>query len=145
MCDRHPHEQLIREFHDHQNCFYAGGAQAPVAAMLSDDVAWHVPGHSALAGDYRGRDEVLRYFARRRELANATFRIDVRGVLADDERAVILAAGELEHGGRAFAWGTVVIFRLARGRIAECWTVPYDQDAFDEIWSSPVGSILAPY
>jgi uncharacterized protein len=136
MSDPHPNTQLIRDFHDRQNRFYAGGDQEPVRAMLTENVAWHVPGASAIAGDYQGRDEVLRYFARRRKLADATFRIHVRGALADDERTVILAGGEVEQGGETFAWGTVGIFRIAEGRIAECWVVPYDQDAFDEIWSS---------
>jgi ketosteroid isomerase-like protein len=136
IADSHPHAQLVRDFHDRQNRFYAGGDQGPVRVMLTDDVVWHVPGHSAISGDYRGRDEVLRYFARRRKLADATFRIDVHGVLADGERAVILAGGEIERGGEVFAWGTVGIFRIAECRIAECWVVPYDQDAFDQIWSS---------
>ena len=135
MAVLHPHAQLIRDFHERQNRFYAGGDQAPVRAMLADDVVWHVPGNSPIAGEHRGRDTVLRYFAKRRQLADATFRIDVRGVLADDERAVILAAGEVEQDGERLAWGTVAIFRLADGRIAECWVVPYDQEAFDEIWS----------
>jgi ketosteroid isomerase-like protein/uncharacterized membrane protein len=104
--------------------------------MLAVDVAWHVPGVSALAGEYRGRDEVLRYFTRRRQLADATFRIAVRGVLAEDERTVVLARGEAEFGGERFAWGTVAIFRVADGRIAECWVVPHDLEAFDRIWSS---------
>jgi uncharacterized protein len=139
MSDHHPHAQLVRQFHDLQNRFYAGGEQEPVGAMLTDDVTWHVPGHSAIAGDYRGRGEVLRYFARRRELAEATFRIDLRGVLADDERAVILAAGEVQAGKETLSWGTVGIFRLADGKIAECWVVPYDQRSFDAVWSSAVG------
>jgi uncharacterized protein len=134
MADPHPNALLIREFHECQNRFYAGGNQAPVRAMLAEDVIWHVPGDSAIAGEHRGRDAVLRHFANRRELARATFRIDVRGVLADDERAVILAAGEVQRGGESFAWGTVGIFRLAGGEIAECWVVPYDQSAFDRIW-----------
>jgi ketosteroid isomerase-like protein len=135
MSEPHPNTQLIRDFHDCQNHFYAGGDQEPVRAMLTENVIWHVPGASVIAGDYQGRDEVLRYFARRRELADATFRIDVRGVLADNERTVILAGGEVEHDGETFAWGTVGIFRVAEDRIAECWVVPYDQNAFDEIWS----------
>jgi hypothetical protein len=139
MPDPHPHAQLIRDFHDRQNRFYAGGDQEPVRAMLTDDVVWHVPGHNAITGEHRGRDEVLRYFARRRQLANATFRIDVRGVLADDQRTVILATGALEHGGETFTWGTVAIFRIAAGQIAECWVVPYDQETYDEIWSSVNG------
>jgi ketosteroid isomerase-like protein len=138
MSDRHPHAQLVREFHDRQNRFYAGGEQGPVAAMLTEDVTWHVPGLSAIAGDHQGRDEVLRHFARRRELADATFRIDVRGVLADDDRAVILAGGEAELGGERCSWGTVGVFRVADGRIAECWVMPHDQQAFDRIWSAVV-------
>lgn len=133
--EEHPHARLIRDFHERQNRFYAGGDPGPPQAMLAEDVVWHVPGASALAGDHRGREEVLRYFARRRELARATFRIDVRGVIADQERAVILAGGEVELAGERLAWGTVGIFRIARGKIAECWVIPNDQDAFDRIWS----------
>jgi hypothetical protein len=32
----------------------------------------------------------------------------------------------------------VRVFRIAAGMIAECWVLPYDQYAFDEIWSSAV-------
>ena len=112
----HPNARLIREFHDAQNRFYAGGDQEHVRAMLAEDVAWHVPGRSAIAGDYGGRDEVLGYFLTRRELARATFRIHVRGVLADDERAVIFAGGQVERHGETSAWETVGVFRIADGR-----------------------------
>jgi uncharacterized protein len=137
--EEHPHARLVRDFHERQNRFYAGGDQRQVSPMLAEDVVWHVPGRSALAGDHRGREEVLRYFARRRELARATLRIDVRGVIADGERAVILAGGEVEQAGARLAWGTVGIFRVARGKIAECWVIPNDQDAFDRIWSVRAG------
>jgi hypothetical protein len=131
----HPNARLIREFHDRQNTFYAGGGQAPAGALLAEDVAWHVPGRSAIAGDYRGRDEVLRHFAARRKLAHRTFRITVRGVLADDERAVIFASGEAGRDGSRRAWETVAVFRVAHGKIAECWVLPYDQQQFDEVWA----------
>jgi ketosteroid isomerase-like protein len=136
MAREHPNAQLIRDFHDAQNRFYAGGDQAPAGALLTADVAWHVPGRSAIAGDYRGRDEVLRYFAARRDLAQATFRITVRSVLADDERAVIFAGGEVQRNGHRSTWETVSVFRIDAGKIAECWVLPYDQYAFDAIWSA---------
>jgi ketosteroid isomerase-like protein len=138
MSVEHPHAQVIRDFHDGQNRFYAGGDQESVGALLTDDVTWHVPGRSAIAGDYRGRDEVLRHFANRRSLAPATFRIRVHGVLADDKRAAILATGELGLGDEASSWGTVAVFRMSEGRIAECWVRPYDQGVFDDVWSSAV-------
>ncbi len=103
MSEHHPNTQLIRDFHDCQNRFYAGGDQEPVRAMLTKNVIWHVPGASAIAGDYRGRDEVLRYFARRRELADATFRIDVRGVLADFRRKATSPTQTLTRAATACA------------------------------------------
>jgi uncharacterized protein len=130
-----PNERLIRDFHERQNRFYAGGDQQAVRAMLAEDVVWHVPGDSAIAGQHRGREQVLGMFARRRDLAAATFRIDVRGVLADDQRTVILAGCQMQNGGHMHAWGTVGIFRIASDTIAECWVQPHDQAAFDEIWS----------
>ena len=135
MSEAHVNASLIREFHDAQNRFYAGGDQQHVRAMLAEDVVWHVPGRSAIAGDYLGLDEVLRYFVARRELARATFRIVVRGVLADDERAVIFAGGQVQRDGESSAWETVGVFRIAHDKIAECWVLPYDQYSFDEIWS----------
>ena len=101
--------------------------------MLAEDVVWHAPGRSAIAGDHRGREDVVRYLARR-ELARATLRIEVRGVIADAERTVILARGE--HEGERLAWGTVGDLRVADGKIAECWGIPNDQDAFDRICSA---------
>lgn len=103
--------------------------------MLTNDVTWHVPGESAIANEYRGRDEVLRHFLRRRELSETTFRITVHGVLADDERAVILAEGQCSHRGERYQWRTVAIFPVAEGQIAECWVIPYDQALFDGIWT----------
>ena len=135
MSAEHPHASLIRDFHDRQNRFYAGGEQGPAGALLAEDVVWHVPGRSAIAGDHRGREEVLRYFANRRELAHATFRIAVHAVLADDERTVILAGGEVVRDGETREWETAAVFRVADGKIAECWVFPYDQYRFDEIWA----------
>jgi hypothetical protein len=32
--------------------------------------------------------------------------------------------------------GFLGVFRVDRGRIAECWLIPFDQAAFDAIWSA---------
>jgi len=56
----HPHAQLVRDFHDHQNRFYAGGEQTSAGAMLTDDVTWHVPGESAIASEYRCTVSIFR-------------------------------------------------------------------------------------
>ena len=136
MSDVHPNVQLLRDFYEAQGRFYAGEAgPEAVTDLLADDIAWHVPGSNAIAGDYRGRDAVLDYFARRRDKADRSFRVTVRRTLADDEYVLQLAGGRATLGGRVREWETVGVYRIADGRIAECWLVPFDQRAFDEIWT----------
>jgi len=61
---------------------------AAVRDVLTDDIAWHVPGTNAIAGDYHGIDSVLDYFTRRRDLANRTFRMHPRDILTGSGDAV---------------------------------------------------------
>ena len=46
-----------------------------------------------------------------------------------------LADGQLERDGQLRTWQTVGVFRIAGGKIAECWLVPFDQYLFDELWN----------
>jgi uncharacterized protein len=132
----HTNARLLEAFYQAQAAFYAGGDDtATLRGLLADDVAWHVPGRSRIAGHYHGHQEVLGYFAARRAHAKATFRVLPRAILADDQRAVQLADGRVELNGQVRAWQTVGVFRIAEGKIAECWLLPFDQYLFDEIWS----------
>jgi len=97
---------------------------------------WHVPGRSPIAGDHDGIDAVMEYFERRRALARATFRVNVREVMARGDLVVQLAGGTAELGGRAVAWETVGVFRVRDGKIAEGRLVPFDLYLFDEVWSA---------
>ena len=47
---------VVDRLYDALGAFYAGGAEAPVRALLTGDVEWHVPGTSPIAGDYQGID-----------------------------------------------------------------------------------------
>jgi ribosomal-protein-alanine N-acetyltransferase len=127
----------VDAFYAVQRRFYAGEpVEAEMAAFLVPEIAWHVPGASAIAGHYRGQHEVLAYFRRRRDLAGRSFVITPRGTLADETRVAHFADGEAVLGGETHRWRTVGIFEVAGERIAECWLVPFDQFAFDAIWAA---------
>jgi uncharacterized protein len=129
-------EATVREFHRRQGRFYGGGEAEPLREMLADDVVWHVPGRNPIAGDHTGIDAVMGYFERRRALARATFRVNVREIMSAGDLVVQLAGGTAELGGREVAWETVGIFRVRDGKLAEGRLVPFDQYLFDEVWSS---------
>jgi ketosteroid isomerase-like protein len=129
---------VVRRFHAAQARLYGGsGAVDGVRDLLAEDVVWHVPGESAIAGEHRGVEAVLAYMDARRRLMDGTFRVVVHGAAVIAGRVVQLAGGVAVRDGRDVAWETVGVFRVAEGRIAECWLVPFDQAAFDAIWSGP--------
>jgi RNA 2',3'-cyclic 3'-phosphodiesterase len=130
---------VVRRFHAAQADVYAGsGSVDGVRELLAEDVVWHVPGASAIAGEHRGADAVLAYMDTRRRLMDGTFRVTVHGAAVIAGRVVQLAGGTAVRDGRSVAWETVGVFRVIGGRIAECWLVPFDQAAFDAIWSAEV-------
>jgi ketosteroid isomerase-like protein len=126
---------LVDRLHDALGWFYAGGDVEPVRALLDKEVEWHVPGRSAIAGDYHGIDAVLDYFAKRRDLAQRTFRMHPGEILIGDEHIAVLTDGTATIGGVEHRWSTVGLYRIREARIAACWLMPLDPVAFDAVWS----------
>jgi ketosteroid isomerase-like protein len=134
--DREEARRILASLHEAQGAFYAGGPDGPLRALLADDIVWVVPGTNAIAGEYRGVDEVMAYFARRRDLASRTFRMRPGDLLTGDgDRVAVLTDGTATIGGVERRWSTVGLYRLRGRRVAACWLLPLDQAAFDAIWS----------
>ena len=115
---------------------YAGGPVEPVADLLAEDIVWHVPGSSPIAGEHRGRSAVLEYFVARRRLARGTMRMLPKEAIADEEAVVQLVDGTAVLDGEEVSWRTVGVYRVGDGMIAEVWLVPLDLDRFNRLWSS---------
>jgi ketosteroid isomerase-like protein len=128
---------LLARLHEAQGSFYAGGPGAPLRALLADDIVWHVPGDNAIAGVYEGADAVMAYFARRRDLAARTFRMHPGDVLVGEgDHVAVLTDGTAVIDGAERSWSTVGLYRLGGDRVAACWLLPLNPDAFDAIWQS---------
>ena len=135
--DRDEARRILAALHQAQGAFYAGGAAEPLRDVLTEDVAWIVPGVNAIAGDYRGIEEVMAYFARRRDLAARSFRMHPGDLLTGDgDRVAVLTDGTATIGGSERRWSTVGLYELRDGRVAACWLLPLDPVAFDAIWSA---------
>jgi len=129
-------QSILAELHAAQNAMYAGGDLGAMRSLLTTDVEWHIPGDNMISGTYRGIDEVLEYFRRRRELAGNTLRLHPGELLVGDEFVASLTDGTAVIRGAEHRWSTVGLYRLRDGRIAACWLLALDQDAFDCVWSA---------
>ncbi len=128
---------LLDRLHRAQNEFYAGGSGAALRPILAPDITWTVPGDNRIAGTYRGLEEVLGYFRRRRDLADRTFRMKRRDVLVGDgDRIAVLTDGFAVIGHTGHRWSTVGPYDVIDEHVAACWLLPLDQRAFDAIWGA---------
>ena len=136
MVSRDEAVEVIDRLHDAQARLYGDGDPGPVRDVLTEDIAWHVPGTSPIAGSYHGIDEVIEYMLARRELAGGTFvmhRLDV--LTGSGDTVAVLTDGTVSVDGSVRRWSTVGVYRLRDGRVAECRLVPFDQAEFDDIWT----------
>src|SRR5919197_945066 len=136
MADPRETKAVVEEFLTRQREMYAGGDFTVLAELLAENVVWHVPGTSPIAGDYRGHEAVIQYFRLRRELAGGAMSIVKAGETHHEEALVQLADGRAALGGEPVVWRTAGVYRVANGRIAEAWLVPLDQEHFDRVWGA---------
>jgi hypothetical protein len=122
---------------------YAGGSGADLHQILAPDITRTVPGENQIAGTYRGLEEVLGYFRRRRDLADCMFKMSRRDVLVGEgNRVAALTDGFATIRGVDHRWSTVGLYDVVETQITACWLLPLEQRTFDAIWSGtdPIGN-----
>ena len=103
-----------------------------VRSMLADDVLFHLGGRSALAGDYKGVDEVFDFIVRLIDASEGTHHVLVRDVVADDHLAVVLCTHEMRRGEVLHRFDAVHVWELAGGKGQRLTVYPSDAYALDE-------------
>jgi uncharacterized protein len=104
---------------------------ATIGALLTDDVVYHFPGRSVVAGTYRGRDEVLGLFRTFGGLFDAPPSLASHDVVASEAHVVELATHAAVRHGTAFEWNVARVYHVDGDRIAEIWLMIGDVYAFD--------------
>jgi ketosteroid isomerase-like protein len=92
--DEHPNATAYRCTAD---AFRAGDRET-LAALIDEDVVWHIPGSGPLAGDIDGREALFRFFDRLRDVTEGTFTILLRDahLLADIPGALVNGRFDLQ-------------------------------------------------
>jgi uncharacterized protein len=130
--DEHPNAALARRIFD----AFARRDGASVVTALDDEVVWRVGGASPVAGEYRGRREVIDFLRMTTQATDGSYRSSLLYALADDERAVaVYRARGARPDGREIDIEQILLCRVRDGRFVEVVAVPTDQRAFDAFWS----------
>ena len=108
-----------------------------VLGAYHEDFVLHYMGESPLAGTHEGREAALQ------ALGLASFRtsrklIEVEDVLVGDDLGALVAIEEIGDPPRRVR--RVLLYRVAEGKLGECWLFDEDQRFIDELWSTDPGS-----
>jgi uncharacterized protein len=114
---------------------FNSGDLETLAELIDENVVWHVPGRSSLAGDYQGREATFGYFGRLAEETGGTVRAEPRHLVADDELVVGIQRNSAERKDKRLDVENCLVFRLEGGRVTEAWEHYDDLYAWDSFWS----------
>jgi ketosteroid isomerase-like protein len=103
--------------------------------LFAADAVWTVPGDGAMAGVYRGREEIFRFLARLPKETDGTYGSRLVDVLASASRAAALYRASGERHGRRLDLDQVLLFRLEDGLVREVLALPSDPAAFEGFWA----------
>jgi ketosteroid isomerase-like protein len=104
--------------------------------FYTEDVLWHVGGDHPMSGDYRGMDELIKYFERVRSLTDASLTIEPESILASEQHVAMFTGVKAQRGEKRMDVVLAQVFRVAPdGRWSEYWALADDQDAVNAFWS----------
>lgn len=127
----HPNQELLQHAYE----AFAKGDMDHVMSVFDEDIIWHSPGRSPLAGTFRGRAQVQEFFGRLFEMSGGTFSNEVHDILANDEHAVVLVKVHAERQGKSLDTLGCHVWHLKGSKATEFWNLtvdPYEGDAFWE-------------
>ena len=105
-----------------------------LAVVMGQDVVWHEPGRSPLAGDYKGPEAVLEFLGQLKARSDGTFKIEIVDVLSEPERAVVFQRETATRNGKVLDVIAAVDFEIHHGKITEVTVYQADSYQFDEFW-----------
>lgn len=122
-----PNVEVIQRYYE----TYAQGDLEALRPFFAEDIVWRIPGRGPLAGEKRGAEEVLAFFA---QLAKGGFRAEPIVLAAGGDWVIDLHRGYSTEGEGQVDITWALAFRISDGRIAEAMNFAFDQYAADTYW-----------
>jgi hypothetical protein len=100
--------------------------------LLNDEIVWHWPGRSSMAGDYVGRDAALELIRGFHRLTGGRLKVEPVDILEGDDFLMAFTHITAEQNDRTLDVMMADAMRFGPdGRVVEYWTLSNDQAAVD--------------
>ncbi len=102
-----------------------------MAARISEDVVWHVPGSHPMAGEIRSRGELLAWLGRLPEFGFSLREVEV---FANDRHVCAISVMGASRDGVEVSTRVISVFDYDDGTQIERWIYPDDLAAWEAIF-----------
>ena len=114
----HPNEDVVRE----SSAARERGDMDAIQKYWTEDIRYHFPEGSPIAGDYQGIEQMRQFFARFPEVTGGrTISTELNDVLANDDYAVAMITTRGEQAGQQLNGNMVVVYHFRDGKVTEVW------------------------
>ena len=128
MDGEHPNALTYRRTAD----AFRAADEVAFAALVANDVVWHIPGTHPMAGDVRGRDQLIAWLNRAR--ANG-FWLAEHDVFGNEQHVCALSMMGARRAGVDVQTRVVSVFHYRDGQQLERWFYPEDAAVWDQIFT----------
>jgi ketosteroid isomerase-like protein len=113
-----------------------GGDWETGVGFFADDIVLYVPGRSALAGEYRGRDAARGYLdAARARSHGGQVEVELVDMLASEERVALVVRERFHRGDGPVEIRRANVYRLRGQQIVEIWIFEANQYEVDQLFA----------
>lgn len=127
---KHPHAVALEALYES----FTRGDAAGVLSHGADAFTFQIEGKSPLAGKY-GRDTLAGFFAKQRELADGTYKLEIHDVMASDLHAVVLCSETVARGDTPSTLRMAHVWRFQNGKPLAGYAYARDLYQFDAAWA----------
>jgi uncharacterized protein len=129
---QHPNEARVRDAY----AAFAKGDLDGALADLADDAVFHFNGAGPISGDHKGRETIERALIAAFTLTGGTQVLDIHGVFADDDHAVVALreTATRTDGATLDVEEAHVLTFDSDGKISNLWDLPADPEAHDRFF-----------
>lgn len=113
---------------------WAANDMQTIMDCYHEKVVFHYFGESPLAGTHRGKAACVAILKQVQERTNRQL-VTIKDVLAGEHFGLIVATEKFERDGSSIEIDRLLRYRVADGKLAECWVYDENQRLIDEYWS----------
>lgn len=109
---------------------------ATLTELMSENIQWHTPGKSSIAGDYKGRDDTFGQFGRYGGETGGTFKATLLDVLGSDDGTVVgIHHNTGERNGKQLDVYCCIVFEVENGQVTDGREHFFDLYNWDSFWA----------